>query len=75
MEPVVVSVGDVGPWAGALAVVWGARVLQSLAASLASIDRSLGAIVRALGLTGPELAAPPAAPDLRIILQRATGDP
>ena len=61
--PDVVTVGELGPWAGALAVVWAVQTLGHLARSVALAAAELGAIRRGLGLPGPEsVDHPPALP-------------
>ena len=62
-EAVVIGVGDLGPWAGAAAVVWAVQTLGHLARSVAVAAAELGAIRRGLGLPGPEdVDQPPALP-------------
>lgn len=58
-----ISVGDLGPWAGAAAVLWAVQTLGHLARSVALAAAELGAIRRGLGLPGPEAVdTPPALP-------------
>ena len=50
MDPTLITVGDLGPWAGAGVLLWavqtasaGVRALQSIAAELQAIREALGA--------------------------------
>lgn len=58
-----ISVGDLGPWAGAAAVLWAVQTLGHLARSVAVAAAELGAIRRGLGLPDPEqVDTPPMLP-------------
>lgn len=71
MEPVPVNVGDLGPWAGALASVWAIQQLGALVRAVTTGAAELAAIRRGLGLPAPEQAPAELAPPFSITITRA----
>lgn len=66
-----ISVGELGPWAGAAAIVWAVQTMGHLARSVALAAAELGAIRRGLGLPGPESVDQPPALPFTLTITRA----
>ena len=53
MDPTLITVGDLGPWAGAGALLWGIQTATAGVRALQLIAAELQAIREALGVPGP----------------------